>query len=370
MPRSTSPSTPQQALDSAHIMLRAADSSLISTKAIVSAREIDKQRADSAARADSIRARRDTAFRRQYQAQHRAPTDSNAIAALRRSAELATMKPSKPIPVSDILISLEQPLTAGATYRVEAKDIHNLMGIAASSIRSFTVPKPTPPPPPPKNRPASARQPEAGRAEPRARRHLECETARMTELRPALFLDRDGTINVDTVHVSHPDTVRLIPGCGGGDRASERCGHTGDRGLESIRDRARTIHGGGVRPVRARIDELLAAEDAHVLATYYCPHSPDPEQPCECRKPGPALYRQAAAEHGLDLARSWYVGDRLRDIQPAKTFGGRGVLVPRDTTPGVDVVAARDGFAISTSLGAAVDRMLAALPLSSTPHSG
>jgi hypothetical protein len=143
------PVDPAQALDSAHIMLRAADSSLIRTKAIVSAREIDKQRADSAARADSIRARRDTAFRRQYQQQHRAPTDSNAIAALRRSAELATNKTSKPIPVSDILISLEQPLTAGATYRVEAKDIHNLMGVAASSIRSFTVPKPTPPPPPP-----------------------------------------------------------------------------------------------------------------------------------------------------------------------------------------------------------------------------
>ena len=146
------PVDPAQALDSTHIMLRAADSSLISTKAIVSAREIDKQRSDSMARSDSIRARRDTAFRRQYQAQHRAPADSNAAAALRRSALLATLKPSKPIPVSDILISLKQPLTAGTTYRLEAKDIHNLMGVAASSIRSFTVPKPTPPPPPPKNR--------------------------------------------------------------------------------------------------------------------------------------------------------------------------------------------------------------------------
>ena len=145
------PVDPAQALDTAHIMLRAADSSLISTKAIVSAREIDKQRSDSMARVDSIRARHDTAFRRQYQAQHRVPTDSNAAAALRRTALLATLKPSKPIPVSDILISLKQPLTAGATYRLESKDIHNLMGISASSIRSFSVPKPTPPPPPPKN---------------------------------------------------------------------------------------------------------------------------------------------------------------------------------------------------------------------------
>jgi histidinol phosphatase-like enzyme len=82
------------------------------------------------------------------------------------------------------------------------------------------------------------------------------------------------------------------------------------------------------------------------------------------------LYRQAAAEHDVDLAKSWYVGDRLRDIQPAKTFGGHGILVPRDTTPGVDVVAARDGFAISTSLDAAVDRILSSRPLSSAPRSG
>jgi D-glycero-D-manno-heptose 1,7-bisphosphate phosphatase len=192
----------------------------------------------------------------------------------------------------------------------------------------------------------------------------------MTELRPALFLDRDGTVNIDTVHVSLPDTVRLIPGAAAAIARVNAAGipvivisnQSGiGRGLFTVEDYER---------VRARIDALLAAEGAHVLATYYCPHSPEAEPACECRKPGPALYRLAAAEHGLDLARSWYVGDRLRDIQPAKTFGGRGVLVPRDTTPGVDVVAARDGYAISTSLGAAVDRMLAALPLSSAPHSG
>ena len=171
------PVDPQQPLDSAHIMLRAADSSLVPTKAIVSAREIDRQRSDSVARADSIRARHDTAFRRQYEAQHRVPRDSNAVAAVRRAAVLATMKPSKPIPVSDLLISLTQPLKAGTTYRVEAKDIHNLMGVAASSIRSFTVPKPAPPPPPPKNGTAPpgaradssrARNPGAPAAPPRA----------------------------------------------------------------------------------------------------------------------------------------------------------------------------------------------------------
>jgi D-glycero-D-manno-heptose 1,7-bisphosphate phosphatase len=192
----------------------------------------------------------------------------------------------------------------------------------------------------------------------------------MSELRPAVFLDRDGTINVDTVHVSQPDTVRLIPG------AAAAIARVNAAGIPVFVVSNQSGIGQGLftveeyEQVRARIDELLAAAGAHVRTTYYCPHAPNAEPPCECRKPGPALYRQAAAEHGIDLARSWYVGDRLRDIQPARTFGGRGILVPRDTTPGVDVVAARDGFSISTSLGAAVDRILAAFPLSSTPRSG
>jgi D-glycero-D-manno-heptose 1,7-bisphosphate phosphatase len=192
----------------------------------------------------------------------------------------------------------------------------------------------------------------------------------MTELRPALFLDRDGTINVDTINVSRADNVRLIPG------AAAAIARVNAAGIPVIVVSNQSGIGRGLftveeyEQVRTRIDELLAAAGAHVLTTYYCPHSPEDAPPCECRKPGPGLYRQAAAEHGLDLARSWYVGDRLRDIQPAKTFGGHGILVPRDTTPGVDVVAARDGFAISTSLGAAVDRILSSLPLSSTPRSG
>lgn len=192
----------------------------------------------------------------------------------------------------------------------------------------------------------------------------------MTELRAALFLDRDGTINVDTIYVSRADNVRLIPG------AAAAIARVNAAGIPVIVVSNQSGIGRGLftvdeyEQVRARIDELLAAAGAHVLTTYYCPHSPDIAPACECRKPGPGLFRQAAGEHGVDLAKSWFVGDRLRDIQPAKIFGGHGILVPRDTTPGVDVVAARDGFAISTSLGAAVDRMLFSLPLSSTPRGG
>jgi hypothetical protein len=145
------PVKPEQPLDSAHFTLRAADSSVVPIKAIVPARDIDKQRTDSMARADSIRAKTDTAFRRQYLAQHRVPTDTASRNAARRAAELAAMKPSKPIPVLDVLITIAHPLTAGATYRLESRDLHNLMGVAAVSVRSFEVAKPAPPPAPGKN---------------------------------------------------------------------------------------------------------------------------------------------------------------------------------------------------------------------------
>lgn len=190
----------------------------------------------------------------------------------------------------------------------------------------------------------------------------------MTTLRPAVFLDRDGTINVDTVNVSRADTVRLIPG------AATAIARLNAANLPVIVVSNQSGIGRGLftrelyDEVRQRIDEMLAAEGARVDAVYICPHSPDISPACDCRKPGMQLYREAAAEHAIDLAKSWYVGDRLRDILPAKGSGGHGILVPRDTTPGADVVAAKDGFAISTSLGSAVDRILAALPLSTPPR--
>ena len=190
----------------------------------------------------------------------------------------------------------------------------------------------------------------------------------MTAPRIAVFLDRDGTINVDTVHVSRADAVRLIPG------AAAAIARLNAAGIPVIVISNQSGIGRGLftmelyHEVRQRIDAMLAAEGAHVDGVYICPHSPDDQPACDCRKPGTALHQQAAAEHALDLARSWYVGDRLRDILPARTLGGHGILVPRDTTPGVNVVAAKDGFALSTSLASAVDRILAALPLSTPPR--
>jgi D-glycero-D-manno-heptose 1,7-bisphosphate phosphatase len=109
------------------------------------------------------------------------------------------------------------------------------------------------------------------------------------------------------------------------------------------------------RDVRLRLDELLAAEGAALLDSFACPHLPELTGPCGCRKPGTEMYERAARLHGIDLARSVWIGDRLRDVAPAAAFGGHGYLIHGGATPDEDVVSARGaGWPIVTSLSAAL----------------
>lgn len=182
----------------------------------------------------------------------------------------------------------------------------------------------------------------------------------MSDGRAAVFLDRDGTIIRDTGYVSKPERVTLIAGAATAIRRLNQAempvivisNQSGiGRGYFSEADFQR---------VQARVAELLAAENAHIDATYVCPHAPpsDEEPPCDCRKPQPKLFRTAASEHGLDLTRSWYIGDRWRDVAMATELGGHGILVPTDVTEAADIVRAEKNVRVSTTLAAAVDRIL------------
>jgi D-glycero-D-manno-heptose 1,7-bisphosphate phosphatase len=81
------------------------------------------------------------------------------------------------------------------------------------------------------------------------------------------------------------------------------------------------------RRVAARLQELLDQAGVAPDGTYYCPHHPDHTGPCDCRKPGTGMFERAARDLGLDLAASWYIGDKLTDVLPAEALGGRGILV-------------------------------------------
>jgi histidinol-phosphate phosphatase family protein len=145
--------------------------------------------------------------------------------------------------------------------------------------------------------------------------------------RPAVFLDRDGTLIEDRHYLRDPAEMRLLPGAADAVLQLNAAGlpavivtnQSGiARGLLTEADYAATVR---------RLDELLAGQGARIDAHYHCPHLAEISGPCDCRKPGPLLYQRAAEALGLDLARSWWVGDRLRDVEAAARFGGRGTLV-------------------------------------------
>ena len=180
----------------------------------------------------------------------------------------------------------------------------------------------------------------------------------MTTRRAAVFLDRDGTIIHDAEYLQDPDGVELLPG------AAQAIGRLNSRGIPVI---VVTNQSGIARgllteadyeAVRARLDELLAAEGARIDASYFCPHHPEFTGPCECRKPSTQLYRRAAADHALDLTRSTFIGDRWRDVAPALELGGRGILVSTSSTPPAELRQAAAQVEVAPSLGEAVDLLL------------
>jgi D-glycero-D-manno-heptose 1,7-bisphosphate phosphatase len=189
----------------------------------------------------------------------------------------------------------------------------------------------------------------------------------------ALFLDRDGTVIADAHYLADPSGVRLIAGAAD----AVRWANAQQVPVFLITNQSGIARGlitpAQYEATRERTEALLAEAGAAIVQTYHCPHLPDPARPCPCRKPGLGMYQQAAAEHGLDLARAAYIGDRWRDVQPAIATGGVGVLVPGVETPVDDVEQARSALSsrlhVADSLGDAVRWALAALGMTQPIHS-
>jgi histidinol-phosphate phosphatase family protein len=177
----------------------------------------------------------------------------------------------------------------------------------------------------------------------------------LRETRAAIFLDRDGTIIKDVGYIKNADDVALMPGAAGALRTAANR----QRPVIVVTNQSGIARGlvtqENYDAVRKRMSDLLAEFGAYVDGEYVCPHHPDFTGPCDCRKPGVALYERAMRDHGIDPAASTFIGDRWRDVSPAKHFGGRGILVPTATTPPDEIELARREMSVVASLQEAVD---------------
>ncbi|MBI3047184.1 MAG: HAD-IIIA family hydrolase [Acidobacteria bacterium] len=155
-------------------------------------------------------------------------------------------------------------------------------------------------------------------------------------LRPAVFLDRDGTLNEEVQHLSAPEQVALVPGAAA---AVRRLNHAGCLAVV-ITNQAVVARGAvtreGLDRIHRRLTHLLGRSGAYLDAIYVCPHHPDRGFPgevpelkvdCGCRKPRPGLIDAACGDLLVDRRASWLVGDTTADIETGRRAGLRTVLV-------------------------------------------
>jgi D-glycero-D-manno-heptose 1,7-bisphosphate phosphatase len=150
--------------------------------------------------------------------------------------------------------------------------------------------------------------------------------------RPAIFFDRDGTLSHEVGYVNHLSRFRLLPYAIDAVRIVNESGWlavlvTNQAGVARGYFPESLIH-----EVHAGVRADMEAGGARLDGIYACVHHPSVGEPpyrqdCECRKPRPGLLRQAEKELGVDLARSWMIGDRHGDLEVAWAAGARAALV-------------------------------------------
>ena len=150
--------------------------------------------------------------------------------------------------------------------------------------------------------------------------------------RPAVFIDRDGTLTEQVGYVNHPQRLRLLP------RSAEAIRRLNAAGVAAVvvTNQAGIARGyfseNVLHATHAALVAQLKDAGASLDGLYACTHHPTEGEPpyraaCDCRKPAPGLLTRAAADLGLDLAASTMVGDMATDLVAAHRAGARAVLV-------------------------------------------
>jgi D-glycero-D-manno-heptose 1,7-bisphosphate phosphatase len=150
--------------------------------------------------------------------------------------------------------------------------------------------------------------------------------------RPAVFLDRDGTLLEEAGYLDRLERLVFFPYSIDAVRLLNRGGFA----VVIVTNQAGIARGifkeAFVADAHRHIAERLELGGARIDGFYYCPHHPDGviealKQDCECRKPRSGMFTRAATELGLDMARSFVIGDRWHDLEAGQRVGARGILV-------------------------------------------
>jgi len=180
--------------------------------------------------------------------------------------------------------------------------------------------------------------------------------------RPAVFLDRDGTLIEHVPYLSDPALVRLLPG------AAEALKRLRRAGFACVLVTNQSAIGRGML-TEDRLDQIhtelhlrLAAAGTTVDGIYYCADAPGGDDrtvvECQDRKPGPGMLLRAAADLKLDLGASWMVGDLISDVLAGLNAGCRSILVQSGQTSPAEAGALAGRSLIATDLSAAADLIL------------
>jgi histidinol-phosphate phosphatase family protein len=151
-------------------------------------------------------------------------------------------------------------------------------------------------------------------------------------MRKAVFIDKDGTLITNVPYNANPDLITLEPGAADALQLLRRNGYA----LVVVSNQSGIAHGyfeaQAMRAVKDRIATLLRWNGVQLDGFFYCPHHPEGSVKeyaidCICRKPKPGMLLQAAGQLGIDLQKSWMIGDILHDVEAGNRAGCRTVLL-------------------------------------------